>query len=125
METPKRKQIFDEFLSSMNDLSRTNISFHEFCSTYFFHPSSDAIRLNFYGSNILSMSLKCYKVDVVGQKKSEIPFKHYHYLAKFCRKPYYIGENYIMFFDEEEAFLFKLCDGSIDNVKEVSPNSLS
>lgn len=125
MNNIKRKNIFDEFLEIPKDPSFKVINFKEFCSTYFFHPGGDAIRLNYHGLNYLKQFLKCHTVECIDMKKQFMPAKHYVFLAKFCRRPYYIGENYITFFDEEEAFLFKLCDGDIDNVKEVSPNSLS
>ena len=49
-----------------------------------------------------------------------MPSKHYVFLTRYCKAPYYIGMKSIVFFDEDEALIFKLCDGDIDNVKTVT-----
>ncbi len=112
-----RKEIYEE--------SKSKLSFEDFCHLYFFHPVGDALRLNHEGFKALKLRLPCYEVDVIEKlDKRKMPGKHFIFLARFCRRPYYIGKNKITFFDEEEAFIFKLCDGDIENVKEVSPKKL-
>ena len=70
------------------------------------------------------MLRKHYKHHIVevlaGSDKREIPAKNYIFLARYCKAPYYIGTDKLVFFDEDEAFLFKLCDGDIENVDQVT-----
>lgn len=97
--------------------------FNVWSNTTFYHPMGDGLRLSISGLIYLESLTTCY--DIESDPGSEPrPSKHYLFLARFCRKPYYIGLKKITFFDEEEAFLFKLCDGNIDNVQEVSPEKL-
>ena len=106
---------------------KTQLTFEDFCKSVFWHPVGDHKRLSHDGFIFLKSRLRdqCHEVDVFKKlDKSTMPGKHFIFLARFCRKPYYIGTNKIFFFDEEEAFLFKLCDGDIDNVKEVAPEKL-
>lgn len=110
-------------LALYKELGTEALTFEDFCRQKFFHPVSDALRLSLAGVQFLEENgLKAHAVDMIKEtKKSEIPSKHYIFLAKYCRKPYYIGSNKIYFFDEEEAFLFKMCDGDIENVSQVAP----
>lgn len=113
----KRKEVYDQ--------TKSKIPFDEFCREYFWHPAGDALRINQIGLQYFRMYIPCHQVDVIKKlDKSKMAGKHFIFLARFCRRPYYIGTNKIFFFDDEEAFLFKLCDGDIDNVKEVAPKKL-
>ncbi len=110
-----RKEIFH----STN--SDEQMSFEKFCKKNFWHPVGKALRLSDAGMKYLKTHLPCFEVDVVEKlDKSKMPGKHFIFLARYCKRPYYIGTNKIFFFDEEEAFIFKLCDGDIENVKEIS-----
>lgn len=100
-----------------------------FCSNLFFHPGGEALRLCNDGVKFLEKYHTSHTIDIIefqksGTNTSNMPSKHFVFLSRFCRKPYYIGMKKIIFFDEEEAFLFKLCDGDIDNVKTVAPEKL-
>ena len=106
-------------------------SFSKFCSKIFFHPGGSALRINNNGLEFLKTYYPHYIIEVndninsvAGHNTKGMPSKHYVFLTRFCRKPYYIGSKKIVFFDEEEAFLFKLCDGDIENVKAVAPEKL-
>lgn len=108
-----------------------NPSFYTFCVNTFFHPGGTALRLkneglaflkNYYPHHIIEFDPKINKPVISSTKY--MPSKHYVFLTQFCRKPYYIGSKMIIFFDEEEAFLFKLCDGDINNVKAIAPEKL-
>lgn len=105
--------------------------YQKFCSKIFFHPGGKALRLRSDGLDFLKSYYPHYIVEIsdginvaTGSNTKGMPSKHYVFLTRFCRKPYYIGSKRIVFFDEEEAFLFKLCDGDIDNVKAVAPEKL-
>ena len=98
-------------------------TYDEWKKQVFFHPTGDGLRLSRDGLTIFKRHFPYHVVD----SKSETNGRtsgHYIFLARFCRKPYYIGLKRITFFDEEEAFLFKMCDGDVDNVKEISPERL-
>ena len=105
------------------------LSYNEWARYIFFYPTGDGLRLSIVGQTIMSIHYPSYTVDSKSEFDS-VPgrevrkSKHYIFLARFCRKPYYISRDQIIFFDEEEAFLFKLCDGDIDNVQEVAPERL-
>lgn len=117
-----RKEIYDDLKIRDNE-EFNDINFNDFCRMTFWHPGTitNAKRLKSSGLTILKQYYPHFVVDVFDKKpKAEIPAKHYVFLAKFCKKPYYIGTNRIIFFDQEEAFIFKMCDGDVDNVKEVS-----
>ncbi len=117
-----RKEIYDD-LKIRDDEEFKDINFNDFCRMMFWHPgtTTSAKRLKSSGLTILKQYYPHFNVEVLDKKpKAEIPAKHYVFLAKYCKKPYYIGTNKIIFFDQEEAFIFKMCDGDIDNVKEVS-----
>ena len=113
-----RKSLFED-LQEQHDL---NISFRYFCILYCFHPGGESLRLNHKGIKFLSDFYPCHAIDVVdkNQSKKTMPSKHYVFLGKYCKMPYYIGEHHITVLDEDAAFLFKLCDGDIDNVKTVT-----
>lgn len=113
-----RVEIFEEIQDKLNK----NIDYREFCRSIFFHPGGKSLRLNFYGMNFLAKYLPCHVIEVLNKKqnKKTMPSKHYVFLGKYAKKPYYIGEHTITFFDEDAAFLFKLCDGDISNVKTVT-----
>lgn len=116
-----RKEIYDEL--KMKDSTIVGMNLNDFCRITFWHPGTitNAKRLKSSGLTILKQYYPHFVVDVFDKKpKVDIPAKHYVFLAKFCKKPYYIGTNRIIFFDQEEAFIFKMCDGDVDNVKEVS-----
>ncbi len=110
-----------EYYKEIGEESRT--AFEIWVKATFFHPMGDGIRLHMAGLIYLETLVTCYDIDSDPGSEPR-PSKHYLFLARFCRKPYYIGLKKITFFDEEEAFLFKLCDGNIDNVQEVSPEKL-
>lgn len=120
----ERQAIYDEIYLRF----KSSMEFKQFCGLYFFHPVGDALRLNHDGLLMLRNYMPEFIVDVLNPKNPgknlTLPGKHFIYLARFCRKPYYIGANEIIFFDEEEAFIFKLCDGDIENVKEIAPEKL-
>lgn len=89
----------------------------------FFHPMGDGLRLGNAGLKLFKKHFSYHVVDSnpgPGHRTSG----HYIFLARFCREPYHIGSEAITFFDDEEAFLFKLCDGDVDNVKDVAPEKL-
>lgn len=121
-----RKSIFNDLLNKGYLTNTSEYTYSQFCRDYFFHPVNESKRLNRNGLTFFRKFYPCYEVDVLEKiEKSQIPTKHYLFLARFCRKPYYIGTNKIVFFDEEEAFLFKMCDGDIDNVSKIAPERLS
>ncbi len=98
-------------------------TYDEWMRVMFFHPIGDGLRLNNYGLVIFKKTFPYHIVDSKpGQEKRTSG--HYIFLARFCRQPYHIGTKTITFFDEEEAFLFKLCDGNVDNVQAVAPEKL-
>ena len=114
-----------EDIKKQDPESLKDFTFKEFCHAAYFHPVGSAKRLKNHGYMFLRKYYPCHEVEVpITEKRKNIPAKHYLFLARFCRKPYYIGKKKIIFFDEEEGFLFKLCDGDIDNVKTVSPEML-
>jgi len=112
-------------ISIYNDLVVNNNiidTYSNFVKSYFFHPGGDALRLSSLGLKYLSQYYTCHTIDVLekGHSRTRMPSKHYVFLGKYCKTPYYIDMYNIVFFDEETAFLFKLCDGDIDNVKSVT-----
>ena len=110
----------DYFTQIASDQKET---YDDWCKRMFFHPIGGALRLNGTGVEEFQKFFTGHLVnaiDVEHQRKSG----DYIFLARFCRMPYYIAHTYIMFFDEEEAFLFKLCDGNVDNVKDIAPERL-
>ena len=113
----QRKAYFDEKVTD------DTVTYEFWKPVIFFHPMGDGLRLSHQGVKALTKLDTAHVVDSVSADR-ERPSKHYIFLARFCRKPYFIGKSKIIFFDEEEAFLFKLCDGDIDNVQEVAPERL-
>lgn len=97
-------------------------TYKEFCAAVFFHPGGKALRLRFSGLDTLSKHYPHYDVEILDttQNRKNMPSKHYVFLTRYCKAPYYIGMNTIVFFDEDEALIFKLCDGDIDNVETVA-----
>ena len=113
----ERQKIFDK--------ADTKMKFDSFCKEFFWHPVGDALRLSNTGLTYLKECIPYFEVEVLDKNNiKSMPGKHFIYLARFCRKPYYIGVREIVFFDEEEAFIFKLCDGDIENVREIAPEKL-
>lgn len=112
----QRRAYFDEKVTD------DTVTYEFWSPVVFFHPMGDGLRLSNHGAKVLAKLDTAYEIDSVEER--ERPAKHYLFLARFCRKPYFIGKSKIIFFDEEEAFLFKLCDGDIDNVQEVAPEKL-
>jgi len=113
----RRQQYFAQIATGQK------LTYQEWCREVFFHPIGDYMRLNRFGLELFKSHLTHHIVDSVtdtGVRAS----KHYIFLSRFCRQPYYIAPSIIVFFDEEEAFLFKLCDGDVDNVAEVAPEKL-
>ena len=66
--------------------------------------------------------LPIYDVEIMDEDHNReiMPSKHFVFLMHYCKAPYYIRKNGIIFLDEDEALIFKLCDGDIDNVKTVT-----
>lgn len=97
-------------------------TYKEFCAGVFFHPGGKALRIRYDGVKTLSECYTQHVVDILDetQTKKHMVAKHFVFLTRYCNGPYYIGKNKIIFFDEDEAFIFKLCGGDIDNVKKVS-----
>lgn len=121
-----RQRIYKTILEAGHRPEGKLKDYKTFSASFFFFPAGDKLRLNYEGLEFLKKIFEPFEVEVVDQKsKRQIPSKHYVFLAKFCRKPYYIGNRRIVFFDDEEAFLFKMCDGDIDNVQEISPERLN
>lgn len=100
-------------------------TFEKFCLYVFWWPNGDFVRITWKGVLVLKKAYTCHEVSSINTGEHSSPSKHFLFLSKFCRKPYYIGKDKIIFFDEEEALLFKLCDGDVDNVQQVSPEQLS
>lgn len=99
-----------------------SLSYQEFCAMIFFQPGGTTLRLKSYGWEILSNHYPSHIVHIVDKSRTrdKMPSKHYVFLTRYCKAPYYIGLTAISFFDEEEAMVFKLCDGDIDNVKKIT-----
>lgn len=116
MTMTKRQLIYNYILSS----DKTIGDYSNFCMDMFFYPVGDHMRLKKHGCLILEKHFTAHIVNVdSGLDGQQTASKHFIFLARFCRMPYYIGTNRIVFFDEQEAMLFKLCDGDIDNVSKV------
>lgn len=114
---PGRQRIYQEVVNAKLD-------FQAFNGTIFFTPAGDHLRLSYDGLNFFKSRQYTIHVVELSELKRDFPAKHFIFLARFCRKPYYIGSDKIHFLDEEEAFLFKMCDGDIENVKTVAPEKL-
>lgn len=97
-------------------------TYKEFCAAVFFHPGGKTVRLRKDGVKTLEISYTSHIVEVLDRTKTKknMPSKHFVFLTRYCKGPYYIATHEIIFFDEDEAFIFKMCDGDIDNVKEVA-----
>ena len=113
---PERQKIYDE--------TGTPMTFKEFNEKIFFTLAGDGIRLSLDGLRFFKSKAHPIHVVDLTEARRAFPSKHFIFLARFCRKPYYIGTDNIYFLDEEEAFLFKMCDGDIENVKSVAPEKL-
>lgn len=98
-------------------------TYNEWILAIFFHPMGDGLRLGGIGLKLFKKHFPYHIVESDPGPEHRTS-GHYLFLAQFCRQPYHIGLKTITFFDEEEAFLFKLCDGNIDNVKDVAPEKL-
>lgn len=115
-----RQDFYDDIKRQRPNLLR-NLTFPEFCREAYYHPVGDYKRLKQKGYILFKKIYPYFVVDVLeGLDKHIMPSKHYLFLARYCKKPYYISQDKIIFFDEQEAFIFKMCDGNIDNVKEIS-----
>jgi hypothetical protein len=91
--------------------------FHEFglwCRTVWFYPTGDQIRLNWFGVGLFSEMLPSYEVWIPEDRRKS---KHYLFLNRYCKEPYYIEPGKAVFFNENEAMVFKLCDGDLDNLE--------
>lgn len=120
MSNPREKY-YEKSLSVQGDL----LDYDEWIKNVFWFPTGDGMRITFEGYQILSKHFPHYNIESDATAEKPRTAKHFIFLARFCRQPYYIyGSDYIVFFDEEEAFIFKLCDGDIDNVEEVAPERL-
>lgn len=115
-----RKSIHEDFKEKYNQGDIT--SYKQFCANVFFQPGGKTLRLNSKGVKILELCYTSHIVEVMDktQSKKTMPAKHFVFLTRYCKGPYYIGAHQITFFDEDEAFIFKMCDGDIDNVKTVA-----
>lgn len=101
------------------------LTYDEWIKNVFWFPTGDGMRLKFEGCKLLKKYFPHHIVESIAGDDKPRTSKHLIFLARFCRQPYYIyGSEHIVFFDEEEAFIFKLCDGDIDNVEEVAPEKL-
>ena len=116
--TTNRKRIYNKLVEK-----GLTINFKDFGPFAYWHPAGDGNRLRLEGLKLFKKyQFPYYTVEVLdGLDKKELPSKHYIFLARYCKNPYYIGTDKIIFLDEEEAFVFKMCDGNIDNVKDISP----
>ena len=115
-------QIWRVYWTESGKISSISDQYKKFCANVFFHPGGKSLRLNYDGVKILNKCFASFKVDILDQTRSRerMPSKHFVFLTRYCKAPYYIGRQYITFFDEEEALVFKLCDGDIENVTSVS-----
>ena len=97
-------------------------TYKEFCAGVFFQPGGKTLRLRSDGVKTLATCYTPHIVEVMDKTKTKknMPSKHFVFLTRYCKGPYYIATHEIIFFDEDEAFIFKMCDGDIDNVKSVS-----
>lgn len=103
----------------------SSLTYDEWVKDVFWFPVGEEMRLKFDGFKLLKKHFPCHIIDQVAREEKPIKSKHLIFLARFCRQPYYIyGSDHIAFFDEEEAFIFKLCDGDIDNVEQIAPERL-
>jgi len=114
----ERQKYFDLMSSST-----FNLRSDEWMRNVFFHPIGDGLRLSNNGLKLFKTHFPYHTVESKPGPEHRTS-GHYIFLARFCRKPYHIALDTIIFFDEEEAFLFKMCDGDVDNVKEISPERL-
>ena len=113
----KRQKYFDATSAGQK------FTFDEWMRVTFFHPIGDALRLSNDGLKLFKKHFSYHIVDSNSENMVRTS-GHFIFLARFCRQPYHIGTKTITFFDEEEAFLFKLCDGDVDNVQAVAPEKL-
>ena len=116
----RRQQIYDNLPITAKGFLGDR-SYKTFCRETFWGPGGDSIRLKNNGLTYLKEYYTIHTVEVLGKlEKDNMPSKHFVYLSKYCKFPYYIGTNRVMFLNEEEAFIFKMVDGDIDNVKDIS-----
>jgi len=94
-------------------------TYNEWVTDIFVSPIGNSLRLNYYGFLQFKKKYKYYIVNSPSNKDNPRKSKHILFLTNYCKFPYYIGNNNIMFFDKEEALVFRLCDGDIDNVQKV------
>lgn len=115
-----RKSIYDDAKKLWEDEEAP--PYKKFCADFFFHPGGKALRLRSIGVKLLSSCYTPHIVEIMDKKQSrkKMPAKHFVFLTRYCKGPYYIGTHEIVFFEEDEAFIFKMCDGDIDNVKTVA-----
>lgn len=115
-----RKAIYN-YLLRIDPDSFNEIPFEEFCRDCFYHPTGDEKRLRQYGCSLLRNYFPSYYVEWQENIVPEqLPSKHLYWLTKYCKQAYYIGRDKIIFFDEDDALIFKLCDSDMDIVKEVT-----
>lgn len=102
--------------------NKDRTAYKKFCANVFFQPGGNTLRLKTEGVTVLETYYTSHIVEIIDktQTKKNMPAKHYVFLTRYCKGPYYIGSRSITFFDEDEAFIFKMCDGDIDNVKTVA-----
>lgn len=119
MNETSRREYYTQIKDQNPNLLK-NLNFSEFCRELYYHPVGEHKRLKQRGFMIFKSTYPHYVVKIIdGPDKSLMPSKHFIFLARYCKSPYYIGSDQIVFFDEQEAFVFKMCDGNIDNVKSA------
>lgn len=92
------------------------VDYKTWCQTVWFYPTGEQLRLNSLGVELFSQKFTPYTVLVPADRRKA---KHYLFLNRYCKKPYFIEAGKVIFFDEHEAMVFKLCDGDFDNVDEL------
>lgn len=93
-------------------------NYQDWCRQIWFHPAGKEIRLSSLGLALFREAQTMHTVRL--SEKDRRKAKHYIFLSKYCKEPYYIDPEKVVFCDEHEAMVFKLCDGDFDNVNEIS-----
>ncbi len=115
-----RTAIFN-YLKRIDPEEFTKIPFEEFCRDCFYHPAGDEKRLRQYGYMIFKKYFESYDIEWSDNIVPEqLPSKHLYWLTTECKQLYYIGRDKIVFFDKNDAIIFKLCDGDMDTIEKVT-----
>lgn len=108
-----RQKYYNLFMGDNSDLT----DYATWCKTVWFYPTGAQIRLNSLGLELFSQQLPHHTVLIPEDHRKA---KHYLFLSKYCREPYFIEPGRAVFFDEQEAMVFRLCDGDFDNFDEIN-----